>query len=238
MRIFVVKKNTLIRAAIFLLLVIGAIVYTQVAFRDAKPASTESAVVPVCRVATGRQGGRAHVRHRFWRCRLHGADPRRTEGEGAPATFFVMGLWANEYPEKMDALAQSGCEIASHSMNHTAYTELTETEMLSDAAQAAELIFDATGYDTELLRLPYGKFDTRTIMALQAQGYIPLKWSLDSKDWKGLSADKIADTVLSQAESGDIIMFQNNVPATPEALGAVIQGLKEQGFTLVTVSAC
>lgn len=236
MRIFVVKKNTLIRAAIFLLLVIGAIVYTQVAFRDAKPASTESAVVPVCRVATDDKAVALTFDTAFGDADCTEQILAVLKEKGAPATFFVMGLWANEYPEKMDALAQSGCEIASHSMNHTAYTELTETEMLSDAAQAAELIFDATGYDTELLRLPYGKFDTRTIMALQAQGYIPLKWSLDSKDWKGLSADKIADTVLSQAESGDIIMFQNNVPATPEALGAVIQGLKEQGFTLVTVS--
>ena len=36
MRIFVVKKGTIIRAAVFILLVVGAIVYTQVALVDAR----------------------------------------------------------------------------------------------------------------------------------------------------------------------------------------------------------
>ena len=236
MRIFVVKKSTLIRAAVFLLLVIGAIVYTQVAFGGAKPASTETAVMPVCRVATEDKMVALTFDTAFGDADYTGQILAVLKDEGAPATFFVMGLWAQEYPEETDGMVQSGLEIASHSMSHTKYTELTETELLADAADASELIFDMTGFDSDLIRLPYGAFDTQTIMTLQAQGYIPMKWSLDSKDWKGLDANQIADTVLSQVESGDIIMFQNNMAATPEALAAIIQGLKEQGFTLVTVS--
>jgi|AGTN01.2.fsa_nt_gi Predicted xylanase/chitin deacetylase len=236
MRIFVVKKNTLIRAAVFLLLVIGAIVYTQVAFVDAEPASTETAVMPVCRVATEDKVVALTIDTAFGDADYSRQILAVLKEERAPATFFVMGLWAKEYPEAVDAMAQSGCEIASHSMTHAKYTELSEAEMLADAAEAAGLIFDMTGFDTEILRLPYGAFDTQTVMALQAQGYIPMKWSLDSKDWKGYDSGKIADIVLSQAENGDIIMFQSNMAATPEALSAVISGLREQGFTLVTVS--
>lgn len=236
MRIFVVKKSTLIRAAVFLLLVIGAIVYTQVAFGDTKPASTETAVMPVCRVATDDKVVALTFDTAFGDADYTGQILTALKDEGAPATFFVMGLWAQEYPEEIDAMVQSGLEVASHSMSHTKYTELTETELLADASDASELIFDMTGFDSDLIRLPYGAFDTQTIMTLQAQGYIPMKWSLDSKDWKGYDANQIADTVLGQVESGDIIMFQNNMAATPEALAAIIAGLKEQGFTLVTVS--
>jgi peptidoglycan/xylan/chitin deacetylase (PgdA/CDA1 family) len=236
MRIFVVKKSTLIRAAVFLLLVIGAIVYTQVAFSDAKPASTETAVMPVCRVATEDKVVALTFDTAFGDADCTGQILTVLQDEGAPATFFVMGLWAQEYPEEVDAMVQTGCEIASHSMNHTKYTELTEAEILDDASDASELLFDMTGFDTDIIRMPYGTFDTQTIMTLQAQGYVPVKWSLDSKDWKGDDADKIADNVLGQVESGDIIMFQNNAAATPEALSAIILGLREQGFTLVTVS--
>jgi peptidoglycan/xylan/chitin deacetylase (PgdA/CDA1 family) len=238
MRIFVVKKSTLIRAAVFLLLVIGAIVYTQVAFGDAaaEPASTETSVMPVCRVATDEKVVALTFDTAFGDTDCTAQLLSVLKDEGAPATFFVMGLWAQQYPAEVTAMAQSGAEIASHSMMHTKYVELTETEMLADASDAAELLFDMTGYDTEILRLPYGSFDDQTIMALQAQGYVPLKWSLDSKDWAGGSADQIVKTVLNSVESGDIIMFQNNVPATVEALPAIIAGLKEQGFTLVTVS--
>jgi peptidoglycan/xylan/chitin deacetylase (PgdA/CDA1 family) len=147
-----------------------------------------------------------------------------------------MGLWAQSYPAEVTAMAHGGFEIASHSMNHVKYTELSESEILADAADAAELLFDMTGYDTEVIRLPYGAFDTQTIMTLQGQGYIPMRWSLDSKDWKGYDAAKITNIVLSQVESGDIILFQNNEPATVEALAAIIQGLRDQGFTIVTVS--
>ncbi len=236
MRIFVVKKSTLIRAAVFLLLVIGAIVYTQVAFGSAQPASTETTVMPVCRVGTEDKVVALTFDTAFGDADYTGQILTALKDENAPATFFVMGLWAQEYPEEVDAMVQNGCEIASHSMSHTKYTELPETEMLADASDASELIFDMTGFDSDLIRLPYGAFNTQTIMALQGQGYIPMKWSLDSRDWKGYDASQIADTVLSEVESGDIIMFQNNMAATPEALPAVIAGLKEQGFTLVTVS--
>ena len=240
MRIFVVKKNTLIRAAIFLLIVIGAIVYTQLAFQKTEPAAAETAVMPVCRVATEDKVVALTIDTAF--ATEAGSTDCTAQicavlkEENAPATFFAMGLWAQEYPEEVDAMVQAGCEVASHSMKHTKYTELSQADMLADAADAAELIFDMTGYDTEIIRLPYGEYDTQTIMTLQAQGYIPMKWSLDSMDWKGYDADKIAKTVLNHVESGDIIMFQNKMAATPEALSMIIKGLREQGFTLVTVS--
>lgn len=236
MRIFVVKKNTLIRAAVFLLIVIGAIVYTQVAFRRAEPTSTEMSVMPVCRVATEEKVVALTFDTAFGDADYTEQIMAALKAENAPATFFVMGLWAQANPEKVTAMSEGGFEVASHSMNHVKYTELSESEILADAADSADLIFDMTGYDTDLVRLPYGSFDSQTIMTLQGEGYVPMKWSLDSKDWKGYNADRIANTVLSQVESGDIIMFQNNEAATPEALAAIIQGLRKQGFTIVTVS--
>jgi len=236
MRIFVVKKNTLIRAVVFLLIVVGAIVYTQVAFHRVEPATTEASVMPVCRVATGDKVVALTFDTAFGDADYTAQILKVLQEENVPATFFVMGLWAQQNPEAVKAMAQGGFEIASHSMNHVKYTELSQTEMLQDAADAADLIFDLTGYDTELLRLPYGAFDTQTIMTLQGQGYVPMKWSLDSKDWKGDNANQIAKTVLNNVENGDIIMFQNNEAATPEALAAIIQGLRDQGFTIVTVS--
>ncbi len=236
MHIFVVKKSTIIRAAVFVLLVVGAIVYTQVAIGDAAPAVSMSETMPICRVSVDDKAVALTFDTAF-------GDEDHTEkildaleNESAHATFFVMGLWAAENPNALDAIAQAGHEIASHSMNHMRYTEMAPDEILSDAKDAAKLIFDKTGYDTRIIRMPYGAFDSTSITALESQGYIPVKWSLDSKDWKGYDAQKIADGVLSEVKNGDIIMFQNNMAATPEALSAVILGLREQGYKIVTVS--
>lgn len=236
MHIFVVKKNTIIRMAIFVLLVVGAIVYTQVAINDAAPAASMSESMPICRVATDEKVVALTIDTAF-------GDEDYTDGilevfksESVHATFFVMGIWANDYSDALDAMVQSGHEIASHSMNHQRYTEMTADEILADAKSVAQLIFDKTGYDTRIIRIPYGAFDTPSITVLESQGYVPVKWSLDSKDWKGYDAQKIADDVLAEVQSGDIIMFQNNMAATPEALSAIILGLREQGFKIMTLS--
>ncbi len=236
MHIFVVKKRTIIRAAVFLLLVVGAIVYTQLAMGDAAPATSTADSMPICRVATDEKAVAITIDTAFGEADYTNDILKTLSDESVHATFFVMGLWMGENSEAVDAMAQGGHEIASHSMNHMRYTDMTADEILADAKDAAQMIFDKTGYDTRVIRMPYGTFDSASITALESEGYIPVKWSLDSKDWKGLDAQKIADDVLAQVKSGDIIMFQNNMAATPEALRAVILGLREQGFEIVTVS--
>ncbi len=236
MRIFVVKKNTLIRAAVFVLLVIGAIVYTQVAFSDAAPVSSTAENMPICRVASNEKAVAITVDTAFGDADYTQQILESLRGENVRVTFFVMGLWANDNQEMTGKIAEAGHEIANHSMNHTRYPDLMTSEITGDANDASDIIFQLTGYDTKVIRPPYGAFDTETIAALQREGYIPVKWSLDAKDWKGLDAKKITDEVLSKVKSGDIIMFQNNVAATPEALPAIILGLREEGFKIVTVS--
>lgn len=236
MRIFVVKKGTIIRAAVFVLLIVGAIVYTQVALGSSAPVSSHSESMPICKVATDEKTVAITIDTAF-------GDEDYTDeilavlrDEGVRGTFFIMGLWANEHPEQLDAMLRGGHELASHSMSHQRYPDMTAADILYDASDAADLIFEKTGYDTRLLRLPYGAFDSESIMALESEGYIPMKWSLDAKDWKGYKPEKIVEGVLGEVESGDIIMFQNNMPATPEAMGQIILGLREQGYKIVPVS--
>jgi peptidoglycan/xylan/chitin deacetylase (PgdA/CDA1 family) len=236
MRIFVVKKNTLIRAAVFVLLVVGAIVYTQVALSQAAPVSNEAESMPVCSVATEEKAVAVTIDTAFGDVDYTQEILDVLSDESARATFFVMGLWAQENPEALDSMLTSGHEIASHSMSHVRYPDLSSSEILADANAAADLIFNETGYDTRLVRMPYGAFDTDSILTLESDGYIPMKWSLDAKDWKGYDAQKIADGVLNEVKSGDIIMFQNNMAETPQALAIVILGLRERGFKIVTVS--
>ncbi len=236
MRIFVVKKSTIIRAAVFLLLIVGAIIYMQVAVGDAAPAASMSEMMPICRVATDEKAVALTFDTAFGDEDFTPQILEALKKESVKATFFVMGLWVNEHPEALDAMMQGGHEIASHSMNHMRYTDMTADEILTDASDAAKLIFNKTGYDTRVIRIPYGAYDTASITTLENEGYIPVKWSLDSKDWKGYDTVKLADGVLNTVENGDIIMFQNNMAQTPEALSAIILGLREQGFKIVTVS--
>ena len=44
----------------------------------------------------------------------------------AKATFFIVGKWAEKYPESVKKLFDAGHEIANHSYNHTLYSKLDE----------------------------------------------------------------------------------------------------------------
>jgi len=236
MRIFVVKKWTLIRAAVFILLVIGAIIYTQVAFGSSVPASNLEQAMPVFRVATDEKVVALTFDTAFGDNDYTQQIMDVLEKESTDATFFVMGLWANQHQDMVKNLSKEGFEVASHSMNHQRYPDMAETDMIDDANASADLIFQLTGYDDKLLRLPYGAFNTAVIMGLENAGYTPVKWSLDSLDWKGGSAKNISGNVLSKVKSGDIIMFQNNMEATPQALSDIILGLREDGYKIVKLS--
>lgn len=60
----------------------------------------------------------------------------------------------------------------------------------------------------------------------------------DSLDWKDYGVESILNTVLNHKHlgNGSIILCHNGAKYTAEALEELIKGLKEKGYTLVTMS--
>ena len=65
---------------------------------------------------------------------------------------------------------------------------------------------------------------------------IAVQWSVDSLDWKGLSAAQIADRVLAKVTDGSIILCHNNSDHIVEALPLILIGLENKGYKPVTMS--
>ena len=64
-------------------------------------------------------------------------------------------------------------------------------------------------------------------------------WNIDTLDWKRPGAQAIVDGVLSNAYNGAIALMHDgggNREQDIEALPAIIDGLRAQGYELVTVS--
>ena len=60
--------------------------------------------------------------------------------------------------------------------------------------------------------------------------------SVDSLDWKDLSASEITKRVISKVQAGSIVLFHNAAKHTPEALPGIIETLLQDGHTLVPIS--
>lgn len=155
---------------------------------------------------------------------------------GVKATFFVVGEWADKYPESVKALHDAGHEVMNHSNVHAHLPKLTDREITDDLNACNDKIEAVTGVRPTLIRPPYGDYDDKSIRAIRAMGMEPIQWDVDSLDWKGLSASEIARRVTGRVCPGSIILFHNAAEHTPEALPDIIETLMREGYTLVPVS--
>ena len=155
---------------------------------------------------------------------------------GVKTTFFIVGEWAEKYPDSVKALQQAGHEIMNHSDTHPHMNQLSGQQIQQEVSDAEAKITKVTGQKPTLFRPPYGEYNDTVVSALRDMGYYTIQWNVDSLDWKDLSADEIRRRVMSEVTSGSIVLFHNAAKHTPEALPAIIQDLQAQNYTIVPVS--
>jgi polysaccharide deacetylase family sporulation protein PdaB len=149
-------------------------------------------------------------------------------------TFFLAGNWVQEYPEYVRKIVAQGHEIGNHSLKHPHMNSLSPEQIRADLLENHQKIKALIGKDPDLFRPPFGEYSNKVIEVAQSLGYYTVQWSIDSLDWKNVSASFIVDRVL-QAKPGDIILFHNAGQSTPEAVARLLPLLKQRGFQVVPV---
>lgn len=152
------------------------------------------------------------------------------------ATFFVVGAWADRYPGMVRNISGEGHELGNHSTTHVKMTGIPKSDIAKEIKDTAEKIRQLTGKDMHVFRAPFGEYDSSVITTAHNLNYYSIKWDVDSLDWKGLSSSSIADRVLKETGNGSIILFHCNADNTSESLPLIIEKLRNEGYTFVTVS--
>ncbi len=170
-----------------------------------------------------------------------GADytPRLLEilaRHGVKATFFLTGIWVEEYPEMVKKIAAAGHELGNHTTTHPHCASLSREELEKELSANEEMIRKLTGKRTRLFRPPYGEYNDAVVRTARDLGYEVIQWSVDSLDWQEIGPEAITDRVLGNIHPGAIVLFHNNARYTPEALPGIITALKKQGYELVPIS--
>lgn len=151
-------------------------------------------------------------------------------------TFFVVGEWVDKYPDMVKALHEAGHEIQNHSDSHPHLTNLSAKEISKEIESCNQKIQSITGIRPTLMRPPYGDYNNQVIETTESLGMYTIQWSVDSLDWKDLSAAEITDRVTKAIEPGGIVLFHNAAKHTPEALPTIIETLLDQGYEFVPIS--
>ncbi len=114
--------------------------------------------------------------------------------------------------------------------------KLSDDEIRAEIEYVNDRVNELTGFKPTYFRAPFGDYSDRLMSAIEELDMVGVQWSIDSLDWKGLSAKEIFNRVVPKAKSGDIVLFHNNSDHVLDALPLVLSALKEQGFEFVTLS--
>lgn len=157
--------------------------------------------------------------------------------ENIKASFFLVGQWAEKYPEMVKQISAGGHDIANHGYSHLRMGVLGDSRIRSEISNCSEAINRISGQKSELFRPPYGDYSNNVVKAARDLGYHTIQWDVDSLDWKpGITQEEILSRIKRKVKPGSIILFHNDTPHTAGMLPVVISELKKSGFGFLPVS--
>ncbi len=157
-----------------------------------------------------------------------------------PATFFMGGDWMRTHVDETLLLASNPkFELGNHSWSHPDFPGLSEEAMSRQILKTQNLLYQLTGRQARLFRLPAGLYDDLTLSVVAWHGLYTIQWDVETGDPDPtIDAERMNWAVRNRVQNGSIIIMHANGRGwhTAEALPEMIEYLQGEGYTLVTVS--
>jgi hypothetical protein len=120
--------------------------------------------------------------------------------------------------------------------------------MRSEVLSAEAEIRKVTGLDPwPWFRFPYGDYDASAISAVNAAGFVPIGWTVDTLGWQGTShgitVRIIVNRVLANRRPGEIVLMHggsdtgDHSALDAQALPTVISALRARGYSFASIDA-
>ena len=154
---------------------------------------------------------------------------------GAKATFFVGGCWADDNETTLNNIVRSGNEIANHGYFHKDHKKLDKSQNVQEISLTEKIVYALCGAKTTLFAPPSGSFSAQTLSAAEELGYKVIMWSSDTIDWRDSDEDKIFSRAVKNLSNGELILMHPKL-STLNVLPKIIKYCYDNGFTLVSVS--
>lgn len=156
--------------------------------------------------------------------------------QGVHVTFFELSTHSQSYPQTVRRQVAEGHEVGNHTINHLELTKQPRASVSKEIIGAQNAIGALTGHPPSLMRPPYGAYNDTVRQVAAQQGLALIHWTTTPDDWKVRNASVVRDQTVKLASPGAIILLHDTYPETVNAVPGIIEGLKAQGFTFVTVS--
>lgn len=185
-----------------------------------------------------------------------GPDPLYTpailnilEKEKVPATFFLIGINAENNIPIVKRIYDDGFEIGNHTFTHPNIAQVSEERAKLEMKSTRLLIESITGHSTVMFRPPFNAdAEPETLQEIvpvalsKAQNYYTIGEHIDPEDWEeGIKADEILRRVEAQEDtSRNIVLLHDSGGKTRwetvKALPGIIHFFRSKGYTFTTVA--
>jgi peptidoglycan/xylan/chitin deacetylase (PgdA/CDA1 family) len=155
-----------------------------------------------------------------------------------PATFFLIGDDAAQWPELTRRIEANGEQIADHTLTHPDLDLETPDQVRLEILRGRDVLW-ALSHDPAVrryMRPPHGRYTEKTLQIAQGLGYDVVLWTDDSGDWRTVTVAALQRHLLEHATAPEIVLLHSGKLATIEALPVVVAHFKKAGYRFVTVS--
>lgn len=167
------------------------------------------------------------------------------EQHQAKGTFYLVGTNIAMFPEESRSLVAAGMELGNHTYSHQRMVGKSQA-FIDAEIQSTNQLIRATGYTGDItFRPPFGKKLFGLPWYLRQHDIKTIMWDVEPDTYAEVDPDDqrraamLVEHTLSRVRPGSIVLmhpFWGYGTADRMALGAIIDGLREQGYELVTVS--
>lgn len=165
---------------------------------------------------------------------------------GVKATFFMIGKHVEKYPDIVRRVHDEGHEIGNHTYDHHGIFYFTPEELTEEIERTDVALERITGERTKYFRPPKAWITDKEKRQLRDMGYIPVLWTLNSKDWVTFDDKYVVPHIVKHIKPGDIILFHDSGGVfgidkgdrheTVKSIPQVIAELRLRGYRFVTIS--
>jgi peptidoglycan-N-acetylglucosamine deacetylase len=148
------------------------------------------------------------------------------------ASFFVLGINAQQYPEMIKRMVNDGHTIGIHGQNHLHPWKVSPWKGMKDLSAGNEILRNF-GIKTNYVRPPFGKLNLISLVYILINRLIFVHWNLDPRDYDQNDSEKLFEWLKYKIQKGNVVLLHDgrrpgtlSVNVTVKAFGKFLENTK------------
>lgn len=151
-------------------------------------------------------------------------------------TFFLLGHnHVDKYPDLVRQMGQNGNVLGNHTWTHRRLTDLKPAEIRTELDRLDTAVEKLSGTRPTLMRPPQGRTNKTVARISKELGLSLVLWNDTASDYATTDSTLIHKRILKDAHRDGIILLHDLYKGTVPAVPGIIDALRAQGYTFVTV---